>query len=481
MFTGIDIGGTNTDVAVIDSLIQTYKIPNSKGLASALENVASKGRLAISTSQPLNDVLTGPPANIRSIIIPGPGLVYHDAVKGAVSHRGEVVESIDPEEIRSIIKGPNIQGIAISGKFSVRNDSLEQNAFDIASEFFSSEQIATSAPIGALHFPARIITTVLNARIKSKVNSLRKQIQKVNPDFFFVTSTGGLISPERALLNPSLLYHSSPATVANGAYYLTKKADCLIIDIGGTTTELVPLSHGKPIMSGVIMNGSKTLINAVEAKSIPFGGDSCIRDSLLPFRVGNSRSFGGGEPTLTDALNVTGARIGDESRSMVIDKVIAHEVVEQYLGMITSAIREYNPSMIVGTGFLAHYLLSDISERTKIVGEVPEHAGSANAVGAAVSKVSIEVHFHIDSEKKSMAINGKTCPFTMRYDDDDLLEYTKDLTRQMAITEGAPEEDVREVNVLYFSSYDVVRGWRVTGRISDIILGIAPGISVEAL
>ena len=43
------------------------------------------------------------------------------------------------------------------------------------------------------------------------------------------------------------------------------------------------------------------------------------------------------------------------------------------------------------------------------------------------------------------------------------------------------EEDIEEIEVLYFSSYDVVRGWRVTAKITDLVLAIAPGISVEAL
>ena len=481
MFTGIDIGGTNTDIAIIDSLIQTYKVPNSKGVSAALKNISSNGRLAVSSSQPLNEILTGPPAMIKSITIPGPGLVYPGAIQGAVSHRGDVVEPVNPEEIKTLMKSSHAQAVAISGKFSVRNDSLEQQVFSIVSDYISPDKIAVSAPIGALNFPARIKTTILNARIKNKVAGLIKEIKQTRKDFFFVTSTGGLTSPERAIQNPSLLYHSSPATVANGAYYLTRNKNCLVIDIGGTTTELVPLVNGKPLFNTVIVENSKTLINAVEARSIPYGGDSCIRENLCSFRVGNSRSFGGGEPTLTDALNVCGARIGDESRSHVIDPDLAHEIVQYYLEMVSSAVREYRPSAIIGTGYLAHYLLSDISERAQVLGIVPEHAGSANAVGAAVSRLCIEVHIHVDTEKKRMTVNGKESPYVHIMDNEDLLAYAKELVQNLAISEGAPEEDVKDVTVFHFSSYDVIRGWKVTAKITDIILGITPGITVEAL
>ncbi len=481
MFTGIDIGGTNTDVAVIDSQISTYKVPNGEGLDHALMKTSKTGRLAVSTSQPLNEIITGPPVDIHTITIPGPGLVYAGAVKGAVSHRGDIVEPINPDEIYQLMRGQHARAIAIAGKFSVRNDIQEKQVYDIVSQFYSDEQIAISSPLGGLNFPARIHTTRYNARIKGKVSSLIKQIKKVNPDFYFVTSTGGLISSDRALENPMLLFHSSPATVATGAYYLSKIDDCLVVDIGGTTTELVPVQAGKPIFETVILDGSKTMIQAVSATSIPYGGDSCIRDGLCSFRVGCSRAFGGGEPTLTDALNVLGARIGQATRSDVLDRMTAQHVVQQYVDAVSHAIEKYHPSVLVGTGYLAHYLLSDLAERIKTTGVVPEHAASANAVGAAVSKLSLEVHVHVDTERKRLTLNGMAYPYKDMQDEEHLLTYVTELVRDIARRERAPEEDIEDVQIRLFSSYDVVRGWRVTAKITDMVLAIAPGISVEAL
>jgi N-methylhydantoinase A/oxoprolinase/acetone carboxylase beta subunit len=481
MFAGIDIGDTNTDIAIIDSQINTYKVPNADGLDNALSMISPGGRLAISTSQPLNEIITGRSVDIRTICIPGPGLVYPGTVKGAVSHRGDIVEPIDPEEIKRIMKGQHAGAVAIAGKFSVRNDALEKQVYEIVSQFYSDEQIAISSPIGSLNFPARIHTTRLNARVKRKVSTLIKKISKVSLDFYFVTSTGGLSSPVRALDNPMLLYHSSPATVANGAYYLSRIDNCLIVDIGGTTTELVPLKNGKPVYETVIIDGLKTLVRAVSATGIPFGGDSCIRTDICPFRAGSSRAFGGGEPTLTDALNVIGARIGDFERSEVLDKNMAEEAVEKYLDTVVTEIRRYQPGVLIGTGYLAHYLLSDIAERAKTTGIVPEHAASANAVGAAVSKISLEVHIHVDTERRRMTLNGTPYPYKDAKDEDDLIAYATELVRDIAKNEGAPEEDIEDIRVLYYSSFDVVRGWRITAKITDMILAVAPGISVEAL
>ena len=95
MLTGMDIGGTNTDVACISDDIFCVKVANDRGFAAALKNVPAKGRLAVSTSQPLNRVISGSPLKVQSIIIPGPGLFYPGGISGAINHRGDLVEALD--------------------------------------------------------------------------------------------------------------------------------------------------------------------------------------------------------------------------------------------------------------------------------------------------------------------------------------------------------------------------------------------------
>ena len=78
-------------------------------------------------------------------------------------------------------------------------------------------------------------------------------------------------------------------------------------------------------------------------------------------------------------------------------------------------------------------------------------------------------------------MNGKVCEYKKTTDDEELLGYTKEIIREVALAEGAPEEDIQDIAVILFSTYNVVRGWRITARITDIILGIAPGITQELL
>ena len=61
IFTGVDIGGTNTDIAIVEEGVLTRKVPNDGGLKRALASFEIRGRLAVSTSQPLNRLVCGPP------------------------------------------------------------------------------------------------------------------------------------------------------------------------------------------------------------------------------------------------------------------------------------------------------------------------------------------------------------------------------------------------------------------------------------
>jgi hypothetical protein len=124
-----------------------------------------------------------------------------------------------------------------------------------------------------------------------------------------------------------------------------------------------------------------------------------------------------------------GARIGDADRSAVLDHTDAQRAVHQYLELVSSAVKEYHPHILVGTGYLAHYLLSDIAERAQTTGIVPEHAASANAVGAAVSKVSLEVHIHVDTERKRLTLNGLSYPYKDARDEEHLITYAMELIR----------------------------------------------------
>jgi N-methylhydantoinase A/oxoprolinase/acetone carboxylase beta subunit len=480
MLTGVDIGGTNTDVVTIDDSVKSLKVPNGQGLAALTGAMKKGGRLAVSTSQPLNLVLAGNPPEVTTIAVPGPGLYFPGGIAGAVNHRGEMVEPLDREKAKQRIQAGKGEVIAVAAKFSVRNPGLELELRDIALHTHPEEKIALSWHLGALNFPARVSTTRLNAQIKETVSTISSLVGGVHPGFLFFKGDGGLAPPAMVRENPALLYQSSNAAVALGAYYLSRVRDCLVVDIGGTTTDLVVVREGKPVMKPLVIGGSPTLVRVAEGLSLPCGGDSQVLNGALGPRAGNARAFGGHLPTLTDALNCTGARIGDVSRSMARRPVGAGKAVEQYIAMVASAAREMDCPTLVGTGFLAPWLLPGIAAETGARAIIPEHSACANAVGVAVSRVSLTLHFRVDTGKKVLTVNGERAEFPGIREDDQMIAYCTRETRERALREGADPRDVREVDLLGFNSYHVIRGGYRMEYIADCVMQVEPGITAEA-
>jgi hypothetical protein len=479
MLIGMDVGGTNTDVAMVDDGITSLKVPNTLGIRHVLGSIRRTGRLAVSTSTPLNRVLTGPRVKVQTILIPGPGLFWPGSIRGAVNHRGDIVEGIDREEV-DVALADRGDVLAIAGKFSVRNPSLEQEVAARALHHYPEEKISLSHPLCALNFPARVATTRLNARIREAVTRLTEEIGGEYRDFLFFKGDGGLIPPDYAVSNPSVLYRSSATAVALGAYYLSGEAECLVVDFGGTTTDLVALSGGRPVMETLVYDGGRTVTTAVAAESLPYGGDSLIEGGLCPTRVGNALAFGGNRPTLTDALNATGCEIGDAASSRGITRLTGLEVLEEYYSHVSQAVEAHGARRLVGTGYLAPFLLPEIARRTGAFMTIPPHWDCANAVGVAISRVSLTLYARFDSGRGLVVFNGEPEVLRKMGDDEAVLDRCREEVQQRALAAGADPCDVEDVQVLFFHTYDVIRSAYRSARIADVVVQIAPGITAEA-
>lgn len=480
MLIGMDVGGTNTDLAMVDGEITSVKVPNTRGIRDVLAHIRSPGRLAVSTSTPLNLVLAGKPIKVHTILIPGPGLFWPGGIRGAVNHRGDIVEPIDPGEVDRHLAGSRGEVLAIAGKFSVRNPALEQEVASRASDYYANERIAMSHHLGIIDFPGRVATTKLNARMKAAVLSLAGEIGAERKEFFFFKGDGGIIPPSYAVRDPSVLYHSSAAAVALGAYYLSKEEECLVVDVGGTTTDLIALSGGKPRMELIVSEGERTVTTAVAAQSLPYGGDSLVQENLQPRRVGNALAFGGAHPTLTDALNVAGCEIGSAGSSQVLSRRAALNSLEDYYAHVSGAVASLGARRLVGTGYLAPFLVPEIARRTGASVTIPPHWACANAVGVAVSRISLTLHARFDSGRGIAVFNGEPQELRGMGDEEAVLAKCKKEAQQRALAAGADPRDIQDVQVLHYHSFDVIRSSYRSARIADVVVQIAPGITAEA-
>jgi len=179
-----------------------------------------------------------------------------------------------------------------------------------------------------------------------------------------------------------------------------------VVDIGGTTTDVGVLAAGFPRESAasVDIGGVRTNFRMPDVLSIGLGGGSCVRGQPPDVQVGpdsvgfrlteESLVFGGETLTATDVAVAGGrASIGQAAAVSHLDSQLVAAALERIRSMLEEAIDRMKtsvadvPVILVGGGsFLAH---RDLRGASRVI--TPEHAGVANAVGAAITQVGGEV------------------------------------------------------------------------------------------
>ena len=355
MIIGLDVGGTHTDVVLLDhdGLIKEIKIPTDMnslfnsvlaGLDAITENIDSTRihRMVLSTTLTTNAIVQKKIPPVGMIVSSGPGInpeffrtnSQYVVVSGSIDHRGREVEPINPDEIHEIaaqFKHEGIRLVGVVGKFSVRNPSHEiqiSNLLKVPFEkIFMGHRIS-----GNLNFPRRIATTFLNASVHPIHKDFFQAIQKsleakgLNLPIRLLKADGGNMEFASSVEYPAQTILSGPAASVMGAVaFGSETEDTLVMDIGGMTTDMAILINGVPVLNpqGIELASYKTLIRSLETLSIGLGGDSTvtIEDGQLkigPERTGPAMAYGGPKPTPTDALAILND-IGEGDRGRSID------------------------------------------------------------------------------------------------------------------------------------------------------------------
>jgi len=96
-----------------------------------------------------------------------------------------------------------------------------------------------------------------------------------------VKGDGSLVREDWALKRPIETVLSGPAASALGALTLTGEKNTWAVDVGGTTTDIVELIDGAPLLNpdGANIGGWRTMVEAVDVHTVGLGGDSHVRVS----------------------------------------------------------------------------------------------------------------------------------------------------------------------------------------------------------
>lgn len=479
---GIDCGGTHTDAALLEVvggqarlLAAAKTVTRHDNLVGSLEEVLRSlqaslsdaswngvERVTLGTTLEVNALTQDKADKVGLALVAGPGLnPEHFAlgehvciVPGGLDHRGLEVTRLDVGPLEKAAPGWPAQGvaaIACVGKFSPRNPAQEDRLGDIASKLTGLPVTLGHKLSGRLNFPRRIATAYYNAAVASLHNSFLDAAEQtfrkfgLNCQYRLLKADGGAVPFEISRREPVQSILSGPAASVMGVQALWEGAnqDCsLLLDIGGTTTDIAVFIDGSPVVDrqGMVIRGRRTLVRSLATISIGVGGDSLIsmRDGEIgtgPLRDGPAMAFGGDRPTLMDALNVLdedNLDRGDVEKSRAgIDALasecglgsgeLAARAVEDAMNQIARAARDLvelinsrpiytitalkalkkvQPRAACLVGGPALCLRTRVAGALGIPVEIAPHSQVANAIGAALTLPTASLELYADTGKR---------------------------------------------------------------------------------
>lgn len=310
---GIDTGGTYTDGVLIDEatrqIVVTTKTLTTKhnltecilqALDNLIPNDPSRIRLvSISTTLATNAIAEGKGRPVALFLLGyDQDLVRkfkldgHFATssfhyfKGGHNLHGEEQSPLELTAIfeKAFALKDDVEAFAVSGYFSPFNSSHEEQAFTSITEATGKPVILGHQLASKLNSIERATTATINASLLSIIQefilAIRKSLdeRQITAPLMVVRGDGGLMNAEIASERPVETVHSGPAASAIGGRFLAKQDKALVIDIGGTTTDIAVIDQGQINITevGTTVGNYQTAVRAAEIRSVGLGGDSQI-------------------------------------------------------------------------------------------------------------------------------------------------------------------------------------------------------------
>lgn len=543
MYIGIDVGGTYTDAVLTEkgAVLKKKKFPTDhdnlvNSLLGALDDLVTGlapgeiERVVLSTTLITNLIAEKKYRPVGLMLIPGPGMnpeaydfgTETRVLNGAIDYRGREIVPIYAKQVNDTLtefaeKG--YQNIAVVGKFSCRNNAHELQICKIAAGKYPEMNVEAGHRVsGQLNFPRRAATTLLTAATKKEYNLFIQQVteamakRKITAPVYILKADGGTLPINASADMPVETIYSGPAASTLGALALSPAGQTsVVVDIGGTTTDLALILSGEPLLAskGARIAEHLTHITSFAVHSVPVGGDSAVtvKDGkivLLAERQGPAYALGGPAATPTDALRVLGlTAIGDPSLAReAMDKIgrqinlepeaAAREILKTASLKIVKEIKQMfisweeepayriwevlqqnrvRPQNIVGVGGAAAGIIPDVAAAMDCRAIVPEHAGVANALGAAVAQPTLRVTLRADTERGIYTVledgeQGKVSNGRVFREEEAVALAKKKLFER---AEALQVKDfANKVEVVYSEVFNVIRGFGTAGRIFDV-------------
>ena len=506
---GLDVGGTNTDAVLLDgdAVVHAVKTPTTADVTSGITTALRELLGAIEPAGPLDAVMIGT-THFTNAVVQRRDLTRVAAVRIGLPASASLPPFVDwPEDLAALVRGEvvmleggheydgrpivpfdetgmreaarriraaGITSVAVASVFSPLNAECETWAAAVLHQECPGAAVTLSHELGRIGLLERENATLLNAALaglaRRTVRAFTEALRAsgLAAPLYLTQNDGTVVLAATAEAFPVHSFASGPTNSMRGAAFLSGLSDAIVIDVGGTTTDIGSLRHGFPreASSVVEVGGVRTLFRMPDLLSLGLGGGSLVTTDPLrvgPHSVGyrlvdESRVFGGATLTATDLAVAAGLidlgdrrRVADLPTDLVTTALARmHAAIEEGVDRMKTDARA-EPLIAVGGGcFLVPERLPGVSE----VVHVP-HEAVANAVGAAIAQVSGEVDQIVQNLPRETAIAE-----------------TRRLAEQRAVSSGAAAAtlqvvEVEDLPIAYLPGNSLRVRVRVVGDIAD--------------
>lgn len=443
---GIDVGGTNTDAVLLadDKVVHAVKTPTTEdvtgGVLTALRSlVAGVG----GDPGPVEAVMIGT-THFTNAVVQRRDLTKVAAVRIGLPASAALPPFVDwPEDLAALVRGDvhmiaggheydgrpivpfdraamreaamrirdrGLASVGIAAVFSPLTAECEEAAAEILLDVCPGIQITRSHELGRIGLLERENATLLNACLKALAHKTARAFERalaesgIRAPLYLTQNDGTVMRADYAERFPVYSFASGPTNSMRGAAFLSRLDDAMVVDVGGTTTDVGCLRRGFPREANnvVQVGGVRTLFRMPDLLSIGLGGGSLVRTgpaTIGPESVGfrlveQGLVFGGGTLTMTDVAVAAGLiELGERARVAGLDQRLVQIAIARAHAMAEEAVDRMKtdaaplPLIAVGGGsFLIPDRMAGISEVVRV-----PHQAVANAVGAAIAQVSGEI------------------------------------------------------------------------------------------
>jgi N-methylhydantoinase A/oxoprolinase/acetone carboxylase beta subunit len=445
---GIDVGGTNTDAVLLDGtrVLAAVKVSTTddvtSGIVAAIDGLQQQHSfdpggvqaVMIGTTHFINALVEArrlaPTAAVRLSLPAGrslpPMVSWPQRLVDAICGRnylchgghefdGRHISELDEDELRKAADDMGRNGtrsVAITSVFSPVNHEFEQRAAEIIAAELPDVAISLSHEIGRIGLLERENATVINAALRELaagiVDGLAQSVTGagITAPLYLSQNDGTLMDADFARRYPVATFASGPTNSMRGAAALSGLDTCVVVDVGGTTSDVGVLNQGFPreATTAVSVAGIRTNFRMPDVLSIGIGGGSLVCGEPAEVTVGpesvgyqltsKALVFGGDTLTATDIAVAAGrVEIGDPDLVRHLDPVLVRAALERIATDVTDAVERMRtsaePLPVVAVGGGSVLLPDEMSDAGDV--RCPEHYAVANAIGAAIAQIGGEV------------------------------------------------------------------------------------------